>query len=101
MQTPHLMLPAWRRRVLGWLHMERGVPLAELRLANILPSSDRAGVAVAFDYVQWLVTERSISAFTQGTACHGTVPLPPHATFLIRKLAVGKARVVGTEAHHV
>lgn len=55
-----------RRRVLGWLHLERGVPLAKLRLAHILPSSDRAGVAVAFDYVQWLVTERSISAFTQG-----------------------------------
>ena len=53
------------RRMLGWLHQERGVALAGLRLAHALPSSDRAGVAVAFDYVQWLVTERSISPFTQ------------------------------------
>ena len=57
------------RRALGWLHHERGVPLAELRLSHLLPSSDRAGVAAAFDYVQWLANERGVSAFTQGNCC--------------------------------
>ena len=67
------------RRALGWLHMERGVPLAELRLAHVLPSSDRGGVAVAFDYVQWLVTERNISAFTQGGPDAMSFLLSPHS----------------------
>lgn len=60
--------PQWAacRRALGWLHHERGVPLAELRLSHLLPSSGRVGVAPAFDYVQWLAHERGVSAFTQG-----------------------------------
>ena len=52
--------------MLGWLHKERGVPLAELRLRHALPSAERSGVSVAFDYIEWLNSERGVSVFTQG-----------------------------------
>lgn len=46
--------------------MERSIPLAELRLRHAIPSSERSGVSVAFEYVEWLETERTVSVFTQG-----------------------------------
>ena len=54
------------RRALGWLHAEQGVPLSELRLRSLLPSSDREGVSLAFDYSQFLLNERQVSPYTQG-----------------------------------
>jgi hypothetical protein len=54
------------RRVLGWLHRENGVPLADLQLSHVVPSSGRSGVSVAFEYLQWLGTERNVSTATQG-----------------------------------
>ncbi|CAL5226027.1 g8835 [Coccomyxa viridis] len=56
------------RRALGWLAAEQEIPLEELRLKNLLPSSDRAGVHLAFDYSQFLLNERQVSPFTQGLA---------------------------------
>ena len=53
------------RGMLGWLHRVRGVPLEELSLMSLVPSNDRNGVAAAFDYVQWLVNERSINVRTE------------------------------------
>ncbi|KAK9843821.1 hypothetical protein WJX81_007539 [Elliptochloris bilobata] len=55
------------RRALGWLHQERGVPVEELSLSKLFPSAERAGVAVAFDYMQWL-NARGISPSTEGIA---------------------------------
>ena len=42
------------------------MPLDELSFEAALPSQDRQGVAVAFEYIQWLFRERSISANTEG-----------------------------------
>ncbi|BDA51332.1 hypothetical protein COCOBI_18-2090 [Coccomyxa sp. Obi] len=84
------------RRVLGWLHKERGVPLAELRLQHVLPSAERHGVAVAFDYIEWLNTERSVGAFTQGLAVRSILQA---AKFLYRDES--KARPdEGEKAYH-
>ncbi len=55
------------RRALGWLAAERDVPLEELRLKSMIPSSDRAGVHLAFDYSQFLLDDRQVSPYTQGT----------------------------------
>ena len=54
-----------RRRALGWLHQEHGIPVEELSLSKLFPSAERAGVAVAFDYMQWL-SARGISPSTEG-----------------------------------
>lgn len=54
-----------RRRALGWLHLERGVPVAELSLSRLIPSPQRDGVSVSFDYLQWLAA-RGISPSTEG-----------------------------------
>ena len=54
------------RRALGWLAAEREIPPEELRLKSLIPSSDRAGVHLAFDYSQFLLNERQVSPFTQG-----------------------------------
>lgn len=53
------------RMMLGWLHRRRGVPLAELSLRCLLPSSEEQGVAVVFDFVEFLVQERGVNARTQ------------------------------------
>jgi hypothetical protein len=53
------------RAALGWLHRERTVPLEKLSLRALLPSSKREGVALTFEYVQWLIRERSIAVSTQ------------------------------------
>ena len=55
------------RRALGWLQRERGIPVAELSLSKLFPSAEREGVAVVFDYLQWL-SARGISPATEGKA---------------------------------
>lgn len=52
--------------ILGWLHNVRGIPVEELSLSTAIPSAERGGVAVAFDYIQWLTEERSLSVSTEG-----------------------------------
>jgi hypothetical protein len=59
------------RGILGWLHNVRGVPLEELSFRRAFPSAERAGVVVAFDYLQWLATERGANARTQQITLHG------------------------------
>lgn len=54
------------RGLLGYMHRERGVPLDALSLRSAIPSSKREGVAIAFDYIQWLYRERGISVRTEG-----------------------------------
>ena len=41
------------------------MPVEELSLGLLFPSAERAGVAVAFDYMQWL-NARGISPSTEG-----------------------------------
>ena len=53
------------RGMLGWLHAEREVPIEELRLKSLVPSSERDGVALAFDFQQWLADERRAAMSTQ------------------------------------
>lgn len=53
------------RGALGWLHRVRDVPLTDLSLRSVVPSSARAAVAVTFDYCQWLATERGVSPRTE------------------------------------
>ena len=48
------------------MHRQRGVPLDQLSLAALLPSSGREGVSLVFDYVLWLHSERGISVQTEG-----------------------------------
>ena len=52
--------------MLGWLHSVKGVPLHELNFKAALPSKKREGVALAFEYMQWLTQERHISSPTEG-----------------------------------
>ena len=59
-------MPVVCRRALGWLHADQGIPLGDLRLKSLLPSSDRSGVSLAFDYSQFLLHERHVSPYTQG-----------------------------------
>lgn len=54
------------RAMLGWLHNVKGLPLAELSMKSAIPSKKREGVKVAYEYMQWLVTERNISSSTEG-----------------------------------
>ena len=44
------------RSMLGWLHRHRGVPLQELSLRAMFPSSEERSVASAFDFVEFLAT---------------------------------------------
>lgn len=53
------------RGMLGWLHRERGIPVGELRLRSLVPSAGREGVALLFDYLQWLGSERDIAVRTE------------------------------------
>ena len=41
------------------------MPVEELSLNQLFPSAERAGVGVAFDYMQWL-SARGISPSTEG-----------------------------------
>jgi hypothetical protein len=61
------------RGALGWLHLERGVPLAALTLASLFPDSSRASVGQSFEHVQWLVDARGASSATEATAIRGLV----------------------------
>ncbi|GAB4819278.1 hypothetical protein N2152v2_006324 [Parachlorella kessleri] len=56
------------RLFLGWLHRYQGQPLATLSFSSCLPSAKREGVTVAFDYLQWLVSERGIGVRTERMA---------------------------------
>jgi hypothetical protein len=42
------------------------VPLDQLSLSALLPSSGREGVSLVFDYLLWLSRERDISVRTEG-----------------------------------
>ena len=57
---------SWCRGILGWLHNIQGRPLETLTFSAALPSSERAGVTIAFDYISWLNTEREINVRTEG-----------------------------------
>lgn len=53
------------RGLLGWLHLERGVPLMELSLRTAFPSPERQAARTAFDHMRWLVRERGVTARTE------------------------------------
>lgn len=57
--------------MLGWMHRERGVPLDQLSLSALLPSSGREGISLVFDYILWLHSERNISVQTEGLVVRG------------------------------
>lgn len=54
------------RGALGWLHGVKGTRLDKLSFQALIPSPKRQGVAVAFEYIQWLGQERNVSARTEG-----------------------------------
>ena len=54
------------RGILGWLHHVEHVPLQQLSFKSAIPSKKREGVALAFEYMQWLSQERNISTSTEG-----------------------------------
>ncbi|KAG1654661.1 hypothetical protein FOA52_003818 [Chlamydomonas sp. UWO 241] len=55
----------WLLCFLGWMHHHRGVPLDDLTLKRLLPSSDRQGVVHAFDCLQFLAGERNLAVSSQ------------------------------------
>lgn len=59
------------RGMLGYVHRERGVPLDALSFSQLLPSSEREGVSVVFDYILWLHAARNISVNTEGLVVSG------------------------------
>lgn len=54
------------RGMLGWLVLEKGVPLEEVSLRHAIPTPERQGVAVAFEYLQWLHDVRGVNVRTKG-----------------------------------
>lgn len=53
------------------------MPVEDLSLSKLFPSAERAGVAVAFDYMQWLGA-RGISPSTEGAPSGGQGSLGLH-----------------------
>ena len=53
------------RAVLGYCHRERGIPVAELSLKTVIPTSDREGVHIVFEYIEWLRLTREIGIRTE------------------------------------
>lgn len=53
------------RGFLGYLANVDKVPLEELSLQALVPSSGRQGVIPAFNYTQWLIKERNIAVRTE------------------------------------
>lgn len=56
------------KSMLGWLHRHRGVPLEDLSLRSMFPTSEERSVALAFDFVEFLANERGANARTQFNA---------------------------------
>lgn len=67
-----------RRGFLGWQHNVRGVPVEELSLRGAVPSAERDGVALAFEYIQWLLAERQISVRTEGLVIRSIMAAAKH-----------------------
>lgn len=53
------------RGFLGYLKNVDKVPLEDLSLRSLVPSSGRDGVIPAFNYTQWLIKERNIAVRTE------------------------------------
>ena len=52
------------RRMLGWMVRVREVPPDQVSLLSLVPSAQRGGAEVAFDYLIWLEQERGLSKRT-------------------------------------
>jgi hypothetical protein len=63
------------RGLLGYLHNVRGIPADIITLRSAIPSSEKQGVAVAFEYIQWLGREKSISVRTEGLVVRSVMQL--------------------------
>lgn len=61
------------RAMLGWLHHQQHVPIADLSLKLLVPSSAREGVTPAYQYIQWLATVRGVSAATEMLAIRSVI----------------------------
>lgn len=58
--------------MLGWMHYERGVPKDKLTLEALVPSGERDGVKVFFDYSQVrLSVDQCLVQLACG--CHGVL----------------------------
>ena len=66
------------RGFLGWMHNVRGTPLEELSLRDAIPTAEREGVALAFEYIQWLLAERQISVRTEGLVIRSIMAAAKH-----------------------
>ncbi len=66
------------RGFLGWQHNVRGVPVEELSLRGVIPSAERDGVALAFEYIQWLLAERQIGVRTEGLVIRSIMAAAKH-----------------------
>jgi hypothetical protein len=53
------------RGMLGWMHTVRGVPLDQLSLKTLIPSTERKAVGLSFEYCQWMVNERGVNVRTE------------------------------------
>ena len=67
-----------RRGFLGWMHNVRGTPLEKLSLRAAVPTAERDGVALAFEYIQWLLSERQISVRTEGLVIRSIMAAAKH-----------------------
>lgn len=53
------------------MHHAYGVPFEDISLDRAFPTPERASVAKTFDYMQWLIDERSVGARSRQIALHG------------------------------
>ena len=60
------------------MHNVRDTPLEDLSLRAAIPSAERDGVALAFEYIQWLVSQRHISVRTEGLVIRSIMAAAKH-----------------------
>ena len=64
------------------MHHACGVPLEDVCLERAFPTPGRPSVAQTFEYMQWLVDERSVGPRSRQIALHGIMQ---SAKFLFHK----------------
>eukprot|EP00798_Chlamydomonas_sp_ICE-L_P000690 gene690-2123_t len=65
------------KQALGWLHNVGGRPLEDLSLKDLVPTHERDGVQIAFEYMHWMEFERGASAnkSCQRPKTHSDLPI--------------------------
>eukprot|EP00877_Chromochloris_zofingiensis_P012617 jgi/Chrzof1/7609/Cz02g30040.t1 len=64
----HMMTMSYLKLLLGWLHRYKGVPLEELSLRCAVPTSERQGISLVFEWLEFLRQDRGANCRSQYNA---------------------------------